>query len=302
LLVGDGSYDFWDYHGYGSENYVPPYMDMVDPWWGETAADNGYVTVQGNDSLPDLLVGRLPVETVDEARTVVQKILQYERSPLPGDWNAQQVFVADDADSAGHYDEIFEGVLSQYVVSPWIGKEIYVGHLSAEAARAETLDAWRKGAVLFSFAGHSSWHQWAVEALFNIHDVGDLTNNRRWPVVLSMTCFTGYFHHPEYPTLDEALLRAELGGAVATWSPSGLGVATGHQDLYEGFYRSVFVDDRAQLGQATLAGKLYLYQQAPEYVDLLDTYHLFGDPAMSINLTITPWSHGIHLPIIARND
>jgi hypothetical protein len=275
-------------------------MDMVDPWWGETAADNRYVTIHGDDLLPDLLVGRLPVNSADEATTVVSKILQYEREPWPGDWNAHHVFVADDADSAGHYDEIFEQVLSQHVTAPWIGNEIYLGALSAQAARLATLDAWQEGALLFSFAGHSSWHQWAVEALFDIHDVDGLLNDRRWPVVLSMTCFTGYFHHPEYGTLDEELVRAPGGGAVATWSPSGLGVATGHKDLYEGFYQAVFADHDVQLGPAVLAGKMNLYQQGPEYLDLLDTYHLFGDPAMSMNLTIRPWSRATYLPVTFR--
>jgi len=59
-----------------------------------------------------------------------------------------------------------------------------------------------------------------------------------------MTCFTGFFHHPEYPTLDESLLRLAGGGAVATWSPSGLGVDAGHDYLLEGFYRAVFTDDQ----------------------------------------------------------
>jgi hypothetical protein len=78
-------------------------------------------------------------------------------------------------------------------------------------------------------------------------------------------------------------------------------VATGHQDLYEGFYQMVFADHDAQLGRATLAGKVRLYQRAPQHDDLLDTFHLFGDPAMSINLTVRPWARKIYLPVTARN-
>ena len=187
-----------------------------------------------------------------------------------------------------------------YIQPPWMGEQIYLGALSSEAARQRTLEAWQRGALLMSFAGHSSWHQWAVESLIDIHDVTSLHNDRRWPVVLSMTCFTGYYHHPEYGTLDESLLRQAGGGAVATWSPSGLGVATGHDRLYQGFYAAVFVDGEAQLGPSLLAAKLDLYQNAPEYADLLDTYHLFGDPAMTLDLARS-WPYSTYLPVL-RSD
>lgn len=301
LLVGDGSYDFMDHYGYGSANYVPPYLAMVDPWWGETAADNLYATVNGDDPLPDILLGRLPVTTAAEATIVVQKILSYERLPWPGDWNASHIFVADDADSAGDFATSTDTVYDDFITDPWIGHKIYLDDLPAETAQQRLLTAWNRGALLVSFVGHSSWHQWAVEALLDIYALPNLRNDRRWPVLLSMTCFTGFFHHPEYGTLDESLLRLGSGGAVATWSPSGLGVSTGHDRLYQGFYRAVFNDGQTQLGPATLAAKLSLYGHARAYDDLLDTYHLFGDPAMALNLTVRPWSHFFYLPIIAQN-
>ena len=52
VLMGDGNYDFKDNIGMGETNYIPPYLADVDPWIGETAADNRYVTVSGNDILP----------------------------------------------------------------------------------------------------------------------------------------------------------------------------------------------------------------------------------------------------------
>jgi hypothetical protein len=152
-----------------------------------------------------------------------------------------------------------------------------------------------------SYMGHSSWHQWAEEALIHIHDVSTLRNERRWPVVLSMTCFTGLFQHPEYGTLDESLLRLDGGGAVATWSPSGLGLQMGHELLHSSFYRSVFEDSQVQLGAAILAAKLELHAYSSVFDDLLDTYHLFGDPAMALNLTIRPWPHSLYVPMLHKD-
>jgi len=311
LLVGDGSYDFLDHYGYGSANYIPPYLAMVDDWWGETAADNRFAAVNGDDPLPDVMLGRLPVSTPAEATTVVQKILDYEQSPWLGDWNARHVFVAAEYDhdlgEAGNFAAAADAVHDAFVNDPWVGRKIYVDDLSAETARQETLNDWQQGALLVSFLGHSSWHQWAasrlppVQSLLDIHDVPNLRNDRRWPVVLSMTCFTGFFHHPEYGTLDESLLRLDGGGAVATWSPSGLGVATGHNYLHQGFYQAVFGGGQTELGPAVLAAKLALYSHTQVYNDLLETYHLFGDPAMALNLTIRPWPYSTFLPIAGKN-
>ncbi len=300
LLVGDGSYDPLDHYGYAPPNYLPPYLATVDPWWGETAADNRYAAVVGDDPLPDVLLGRLPVTTPAEATAVVQKILSYEQTPWLGEWNAHHVFVADDTDDGGDFAASAD-LIYNLVSDPWSGQRIYLDDLSADAARQETLSAWQRGALLMSFVGHSSWHQWAVEALIDIHDVPDLHNDHRWPVLLAMTCFTGFFHHPEYATLDESLLRLDGGGVVATWSPSGLGVGTGHDHLQQGFYQAVFTDGQTQLGPAILAAKLRLYTHAPAHADQLDTYHLFGDPALALNLTIRPWPYSTFLPLASRN-
>src|SRR5690606_19011887 len=50
LLVGDGSYDFKHYSGFYPPNLLPHYLPQLDPWWGETAADNRLVTLVGNDT------------------------------------------------------------------------------------------------------------------------------------------------------------------------------------------------------------------------------------------------------------
>jgi hypothetical protein len=75
--------------------------------------------------------------------------------------------------------------------------------------------------------------------------------------------------------------RAEGKGAVASWSPTGLGVVSGHDCLDRGFFQALFQDGLLTLGQATTAGKLNLLASGSN-LDLLDTYLLFGDPALHI--------------------
>jgi hypothetical protein len=302
VLAGDGHWDYLDHFGYGRPNPIPPYLGMVDPWWGETAADNRYAAVIGNDILPDVLIGRLPVNSAAEAEVLAAKIVQYEREPQGGKWNARHVFVADGRDHAGDYASALDESYNAFVHPPLVGRKVYRDRLSMSAARRATLEAWQEGALMMSYMGHSSWHQWSADSMLSIQDVPQLRNGHKQPILLSMTCFSGFFHHPEYATLDESLVVHGNGGAVASWSPSGLGLLSGHRWLHKGFYRSVFDDGEKRLGPASLAAKLELYAHADAYDELLDTYHLFGDPAMVVNTTLRPWPHKLYLPIQNRNS
>jgi len=314
LLVGDGSFNP---RGYGQTipppldvfpDAIPPYLADVDPWAGETAADNRYVCVDGDDTLPDLLLGRLPVQTAEEAQTVVGKIVAYETNPFPGGWNADVLLVADDADAAGNFAASSDAHAAAYVTSPFTVTRHYCEGDSpdksdcpaqgADALHASLLNDWNQGALLVQFTGHSSWQQWAAERFFHLDDLSSLRNDRRLPVAVEMTCFTGAFQRPE-PTLDEELVTLSGGGAVAAWGPTGLGVGTGHGHLSAGFFRAVFTDQVETMGEATLVGKWTLASSG-QSLDLLDTFNLLGDPALRLDRTIVPWAHEAFLPLVLR--
>jgi hypothetical protein len=313
LLFGDGTYDFKDNYGFGSVNYIPPYLAMVDPWMGETASDNRYVTIKGNDVLPEMLIGRLPVMSTSQAKVVVDKIISYEDDPPAGPWNQHVLFVADKPDEFGNdfgasSDEIFY----DYLPPPFVGERVYYApsesdephkYSDPEEAKSAIIAAIERGMLLVSYIGHSSYWQWAIDNLFNIADIPPLENGARLPFVLSITCFTGYFHHPERPALDEAFVTQSGGGAIGAFSPTGLGVATGHDLLHKGFYRAVFGDGILGLGEATLAAKVYLYERAgdPVFLHLVDTFVLLGEPAVSLNTTFSPLNY-VYLPLVFKKS
>lgn len=61
-------------------------------------------------------------------------------------------------------------------------------------------------------------------------------------------------------------------------------MALGHHYLDQGFFTAVFEDNVRDIGPATTLAKLYLYTNTTGYRDLMDTYILFGDPFMKLNL------------------
>jgi len=298
LLVGDGSFDPRQYRAESTPTFIPPYLADVDPWAGETAADNRYVSVDGSDNLPDMLIGRLPVKTLTETQTVVDKIVRYETDPPAGGWNARVVFVADDADgAAGDFAAASELIATGYLTAPFAPKRIYYTPPSSliTVTQQAVLSHWNAGALLIHFTGHSSWQQWAGESFFHLVNLPALNNGSRLPIVVGMTCFTGAFQRPE-PTLDEATLTHPGGGAVATWGATGLGISTGHASLDEGFFQALFASNPANLGQAAWSGKIRLAATG-QNLDLLDTFTLLGDPALRPNRTLI-WASQRYLPAV----
>jgi hypothetical protein len=303
LLVGDGNYDPKRYRANSKETLLPPNLADVDPWMGETAADNRYALLDGgSDILPDVLIGRLPVNTITETRTVVNKIVRYETAPEPGRWNGDIVFVADDADEGGHFAADSGQLAAGHVPSPFVASAIYYAPPTTTVPDTQqaVLARWNAGAGMIVYTGHSSVRQWAAERLFHRDDVAGLRNGRRLPVVLEMTCFTGFFHEPNGTTLDETLVRAAEGGAVAVWGASGLGVAAGHQRLAEGFLDALYARHEGTLGAGTLSGRLKLVASGSSALDLVDTFNLLGDPATRLNVSPDTWANTRYLPVIWR--
>jgi Peptidase family C25 len=124
--------------------------------------------------------------------------------------------------------------------------------------------------------------------------VATLDNLDRLPVILSMTCLDGYWLYPGTTGLMETMLRAANGGSVASFSPTGLGLGTGHDQLERGLLNAVFRQRVSRLGAAALAGKVALYSSRQSY-DLIDTFTVFGDPALRL-----PIGQEVYLPLVRR--
>jgi hypothetical protein len=298
LLVGDGTSDPRRYVNTSSQTYIPPYLADVDPISGETAADNRYAAVDGADTLPDLMLGRLPVNSSAELDLVVQKLIQYDQG-LASVKNLNRVIVSDNPDSAGNFS-----VEAQEMVGVpggpngrWTAQPFDSTRTTEKAFRAAVMSTWQSGANLMIYVGHSSIHQWGAERFFHLDDVSKLTNAPRLPVLLEMTCLTGAFQTPNLPTLDESLLRKTGGGVVAVWGSSGFSFTSSHTLLAQGFLQATAGRSTYRLGSAVANGQRSLIQQSDQADRLLDEFVMLGDPAMQ---AASPPVYGVFVPVVRR--
>jgi hypothetical protein len=294
LLVGDGTYDPRDRLGTGTPTFVPPFLREVDPWLGEVAAENAFVTVAGDDPFPDLFLGRLPVNSAAEAGDVARKTVDYEANPPSGAWRTRLLFAADDPDGAGDFHTLSDAIIQGHAPAGYDLQRVYLGgnYPTADGARAALVKGLNEGYLLTHYLGHGVTAGWSQELILRRADMPTLTNGGRLPVFLDMTCMTGFFDHPSQASIAEAAVRAPAGGAVAAFSPTGFGVATGHDILDSTFLDGLFRTREARLGALAVSAKLALGAATTAYDDLLETFTVLGDPALTIALPDSPTPGG----------
>ncbi|MCD6170700.1 MAG: hypothetical protein J7J76_09160 [Candidatus Latescibacteria bacterium] len=223
LLAGDGSWDYKDLYGRGNQ-WIPPYCAYTQKY-GYTECDHLYSCLIGDDLLPDLFVGRLPVSSSQELETVIDKIIAYETSSQFGSWRRRLLFIGG---LGSEFRSQSEELIANFVPPQFDASRLYVWSSSPETdpyfGGTQTLiDKIDQGLLLINFLGHGGGAIWSGAQLFNCEDVGRLHNTGRLPFVISLTCFTASFASPYGTSLGEQLLKSEGKGAVGVFGASGLG-------------------------------------------------------------------------------
>ena len=283
VLVGDGNWNYPQSPNYAIEpDLIPPFLGFLDPYQGEVPADNLYVTLVGDDAIPDMALGRLPVNTVAEATVVVNKIIAHEQQLIdPADWQFNVVLLADDPDEGGNFDlqsEEIAGLLPAYLDPA----RLYYNASFTGTFPSAVTDLFNSGATLFNYRGHGSLSYWgSLPILFDVNAIPSLTNIHRLPVVLTMDCLDAYFAFPGSQAISEQLLRYANGGSVGHWGSSGLGLSSDHSVLHRAFYQHLFNDGYNRLGMLTVAAKQDFAMLGFEQHNL-QTFTLLADPAMPL--------------------
>lgn len=275
VLAGDGTYDYKDNQGYG-DNLVPPIM--VNTPDGLFASDNQFVDVVGDDGVPEMAVGRLPVMTAEELEAAIGKIMAYESGGGDG-WTKAVLMVADNADLGGNFP-VDSDEVAAIVPDAYTAERIYLSEYPLAEARQVLQDRIHGGALLVNFIGHAGMDRLAQEGVLLTDDVDSLENSDRPFVMTAMTCLVGRFAIPGYDTLSEALVLHGGGGAIAVWAPTGLSRNLPALFLDKEFFRAAFEDGEKVVGQSILRALEAYSGQGPSYMTSI--YNLLGDPALKM--------------------
>ena len=270
-LVGRGTYDYRNIEGFG-DNLVP--TQLVGSPDGLVASDVALADLSGDDGIPEIAIGRLPVVTAADVADYLAKIQAHE-SAASGEWQRRVLLTADNADVAGNFPADSDSVAA-LLPPEYAASRVDLTTTSGPAGRQAILQAVNDGVVAFNYIGHGGPDRLAQENLFTTADVTALDNSDRLPVFLAMTCSAGNFAFPGYPSLGEAMLLRKDGGAFAVWAPSGLSENPSAVRLDQSFFRGAFVDDEKVLGDLVVRSLGELDTPGTSYMRYM--YNLIGEP------------------------
>jgi hypothetical protein len=271
LLNGRASYDPRNYLGLGLLDLVPT---RIVPSASLMTASDDWFSDFNDSGMPTIATGRLPVGTIDEATTVVGKIVAYEGQSTSGPWTANALMVADkdDTENFSQDSQNVEAKLPRTMQAT----DVFVDSLGSTAA-GKILSQINSGQGLVNYLGHGSAEQWSGSDIFDTGSVSSLTNRSQLPVFLIMDCLNGFFQDLYSQPLGVTLLLAPNGGAVAVLASSGLNQAPPQTTLDILVVENALNPKPATLGEAIVQAKSHISDP-----DVRRTYNLLGDPAMQV--------------------
>jgi len=299
LLLGDGTYDYRNNLGFNDFPVMPPYetgFDFDPDVYSQAAlAADIYYARFDEDPMPDMILGRVTARTSQEVRQFYEKVREYESKPF-GFWNSKILLLADDEwrgrDANGNLKPD-DGMIWTHIVDCDAIENIYKNRLepvkvylteyafapgneyAKPLARTSFIQALNQGALILCYFGHGAGWQLAHEKAFYVEeDVVKIHNERRNPFAFFGSCGVGRFEDTRFQAIAEELVRKEdgcigtVGATKATNAGSNLYFAN---DMFGYFADTTHAP--ATIGQAFFAAWSRDYK-----------YHLFGDPAVVLDL------------------
>jgi hypothetical protein len=265
LLFGKGSYDYKDRLP-NNTNFVPTYESRNSLHPLQTYSSDDYFTFledsegtweesPAQQHTLDVGVGRLPVKSIEEAQSVVNKIIQYETNETGlGSWRKKIVFVADDGNSEDGFTSLHQYQADQLAtfieedVPDVDARRLFMGSYkkkvqpNGETVPEMTDDIRRSfdlGALIINFTGHGSEFVWTDERVLTEKTIAEL-KNERYPFLVTATCEFGRQDDPLQISSAERSVTQTTGGSIGLVTTARPVNATTNFSLNEAFYEALF--------------------------------------------------------------
>ncbi len=303
LLFGDASFDYKTRIN-GNTNFVPCYESpsSLDPLSTYTSDDYFGMLDFADDvnavapaSLIDIGIGRIPVAKLEEAKTVVDKIIGYHQAASLGAWRNQLTFVADDEDGNLHLNDAEIISLASGNVNNTLNQnKIYLDAFRQEsgsggsrypAANQAIINQMFKGNLIWNYSGHGGYKRLSEEAILDQDVVNQFNNENRLPMFITATCDFAPYDNPTLQSLGEELLVKDKKGAIALMTTTRVVFAFSNRVMNNNYLNIALQIDTAGkyllLGDALRKAKNYTYQTSGDIINNRK-FTLIGDPAMKL--------------------
>ncbi|MBK7409030.1 MAG: type IX secretion system sortase PorU [Saprospirales bacterium] len=263
LLFGDASFDHRNIGEQGNqlvisyqtvESNSPIFAYPSDDFFGLLSEGEGAINT--NDDL-DIATGRIPVRDLDEAKAVVDKLINYDSNPnCLGDWRNRAVFVADDEDNDIHRGDADGIAVDIGEAFPVLNiDKIYLdafnqistpGGKRAPSATESLNNHLFRGVLSVTYLGHGGAKGWAQERVLQIPDILSWDNFDKMPLFITATCsFSGY-DDPGFTSAGELVLLNRNGGGIGLFTTVRAVYASTNETLTRAVNEEMYIPENGQ--------------------------------------------------------
>lgn len=267
-------------------------------------SDNDYGYINGNDSYPELFIGRFPATTSTHVQTMVNRTVNYEKTPqFSGTWYKKGIAIGsdqgpgDDNEMDFEHQHVIRNKLLAYNYNDMT--ENYDGSQggidgSGDPSANSIATQINNGVGIITYTGHGGDDRFVTSGFSN-NNVHSLTNSAMHPFIWSVACVNGDFVSVG-ECFAEAWLRqgtpAQPKGALATlmstinqsWNPP----MEGQDAMVDILTESISGNIQRTFGGLSMNGCMEMndaYQN--DGYEMTDTWTTFGDPSVMV-YTNTP--------------
>ncbi len=284
LLVGDASYDYKNNLSTDNNNFVPTHLFEAPffyiPAYSETASDNWFACVSGDDVIPDILVGRLAVRKPEEVNHFIMKMQRYCNDFTKHDWKQNVLIVADDTQKKENFEALSDS-LASLIPPNYNVTKLYLRDINnASTMKDQIISSINSGNSLLCYVGHGGVDLWAQERILKVEHLIQLANGHKLPFHIAFSCSTGMFQHAERESMAETLISAENSGCIAAWAATGSPFLHNHIIFGQFLLQNLFQSQEHTFGEM-IANTVLEYISNFWYItEVPMMYVLFGDPAL----------------------
>jgi len=312
LLFGDASYDYKNRFATNT-NYVPSYESdnsliftssyVTDDFFGLMDLYDGFYC---NGNL-DIGIGRFPVQTLDEAKALVDKVETYltKKSTysemngctpftkeIAGDWRNTACFVADDEDNDTHITQADENAsytdtldyninINKIYLDAYLQINALSGPSYPDVTKAINKQV-QEGALVINYTGHGGETGWANEHVLQLSDILSWTNIYSMPVFVTATCEFSRFDNPAQTSAGEDVLLNANGGGIALFTTTRLAFSANNFSLNKSICKYMFNQPN---GSHLRFGDILKLSKVENGSNInIRNFVLLGDPVLKLSM------------------
>ena len=261
----------------------------------EIATDNPYADLN-SDGLPDLSIGRIPLDTVAEIDNYIERVIKYESPSDKQAWQRRINFIA----GVGGFGSMIDGLIEQTT------KTIITDLVPGEYETSMTYGSWcspfcpdprkfsevaisrfNEGCLFWIYIGHGN--RTALDRvrmpdrshlILDNQTVRKLNCLEGSPIALFLACYTGAMDHP-VDCLAETMLRKD-GGPIAAICGSRVTMPYAMSLLSLEMVHEYFHGEVKTLGELTLLSKQRMVKGSlnnPQYREMIEGMGQVFSPA-----------------------